>query len=78
MAVQGENTVFMFNYEKIEWTKPSNSFGCHDEIAICPYLAALVSLHLYPYNSGTQVVLCPFFIICSPSISYYTLLVNHV
>ena len=43
MAVQGENTVFMFNYEKIEWTKPTGSLGCHNEITICPFIGALVS-----------------------------------
>ena len=44
MAVQGENTVFMFNYEKIEWTKPTGSQGCHNEITVCPFIGALVSL----------------------------------
>ena len=45
MAVQGENTVFMFNYEKIEWTKPTSSQGCTEEVTVCPNIGALVSYH---------------------------------
>ena len=55
MAVQGENTVFMFNYEKIEWTKPTSSPGCHEEITVCPNIGALVSNRSGTVNSESFV-----------------------
>lgn len=56
MAVQGENTVFMFNYEKLEWTAPSSSAGCQHGAAVCPNLAALVSLRLFQQQSVQSIV----------------------
>ena len=60
MAVQGENTVFMFNYEKIEWMKPTSSPGCHEEITVCPNIGALVSYRLQSHRCDFTYEILPF------------------